>query len=127
LSEWRSQYQIAPGLAEDIVWTREVKGALGPLVFGILSGGVWFSHEFGEAEDWILDHSGDDQGTTVWMKLHNHTSRRTKKVFDQYTSGEDFGFTKTVVPVRLARYGDANSSRARRPGGSWRASSCSRL
>ena len=40
------------------------------------------------------------------MMLHNHTARTTKKIFDQYTSGDDYGFTKTIVPVNLARYGD---------------------
>ena len=30
------------------------------------------------------------------------------KVFKQFTTGDDFGFTKTVVPVRLAQYGDDN-------------------
>ena len=40
------------------------------------------------------------------MRLNNHTARTTKKIFDQYTSEDEFGFTKTVVPVRLAQYGD---------------------
>jgi hypothetical protein len=30
----------------------------------------------------------------------------TKSIFAQYTAGDDFGFNKTVVPVRLAQYGD---------------------
>jgi STAS-like domain of unknown function (DUF4325) len=42
------------------------------------------------------------------MVLHNHTSRTTKKVFDKFTTGDDYGFTKTVVPVKLMRYGDDN-------------------
>ena len=42
----------------------------------------------------------------VWLKLNNHTARTCKKVFDQYASGDDYGFTKTVVPVRLAQYGN---------------------
>jgi len=33
-------------------------------------------------------------------------SRTTKKVFDHFTSGDDFRFNKTVVPVGLAQYGD---------------------
>jgi STAS-like domain of unknown function (DUF4325) len=40
--------------------------------------------------------------------LHNHTARTIKKVFDQFTSDDDYGFTKTVVPVRLMQYGDDN-------------------
>ena len=40
------------------------------------------------------------------MKLNNHTSRTCKKIFDQYSDEEDLGFIKTVVPVRLAQYGN---------------------
>lgn len=40
------------------------------------------------------------------MKLNNHSSRTDKQIFDQYSSGADYGFTKTVVPVRLAQYGE---------------------
>ena len=42
------------------------------------------------------------------MRLNNHTSRTTKKVFGRFSSGDDYGFTKTVVPVELAQYGDNN-------------------
>lgn len=77
--------------------------------FDILSGGVSFSHEFGDDWDWIFERDkADAGGTFVWMKLNNHTARTLKKVFDQYTSGDDYGFTKTVVPVKLARYGNEN-------------------
>lgn len=74
--------------------------------FEILSGGTYFSHKYGEKEDWILERDRFSSGTTVWMKLNNHTARTTKKIFDEYTSDDDVGFTKTVVPVRLAQYGD---------------------
>ncbi len=42
------------------------------------------------------------------MELQNHTSRTLKKVFDEFTTDDDYGFTKTVVPVELMRYGDDN-------------------
>ena len=74
--------------------------------FDILSGGVYFSHEFGKAEDWILERDQPDSGTGVWMKLNNHTARTSNKVFREFTSGENIAFTKTVVPVRLAQYGE---------------------
>jgi len=74
--------------------------------FEILSGGIFFSHKFGEKEDWILERDKFKSGTSVWMKLNNHTSRTSKKVFDKFTSDDDYGFTKTVVPVKLAQYGD---------------------
>jgi hypothetical protein len=74
--------------------------------FNILSSGVYFPHVFGKDEDWILEAEKLSSGTSVWMKLNNHTARTVKKIFDEYTSGDDYGFTKTVVPVRLAQYGD---------------------
>jgi hypothetical protein len=43
--------------------------------FAILSGSVYFSHEFNKAEDWILERDGDRFGTNVFMKLNNNTSR----------------------------------------------------
>ena len=46
------------------------------------------------------------EGTVVHMKLANNTSRKMKQVFDSFTSEDDYGFTKTIVPVRLAEYGD---------------------
>lgn len=74
--------------------------------FDILSGGVYFSHKFGDKEDWIPEREQARNGTTVWMALHNHTARTTKKIFNQYSSGDNYGFNKTVVPVKLAQYGN---------------------
>lgn len=74
--------------------------------FDILSGGVFFSHKFGDQEDWILERDKPGDGTIVWMKLNNHTARTTKKIFDRFSSGDDYGFNKTVVPVKLAQYGN---------------------
>ena len=86
-------------------------------LFDILSGGVFFSHKFGDTKDWILENSRSSSGTSVWMNLGNHTARTDKKVFDEYSSGDDYGFTKTVVPVKLAQYGEdqlISRSQARR-------------
>jgi len=74
--------------------------------FDILSGGVYYSHELGNEEDWILERSRPGEGTSIFMKLNNHTARTCKKIFDQYSDQEDLGFVKTVVPVRLAQYGN---------------------
>ena len=73
--------------------------------FRILSGDVYFSHDFGEEEDWVLENEGTP-GTAVFMRLHNHTARNLKRIFDQYSGGDDYGFNKTVVPVKLAQYGN---------------------
>ncbi len=76
--------------------------------FEIRSGGVLFSHDFGMPEDWIFEQDEPGKGTAVRMKLNNHAARTTKKVFDQFSSDEDYTFHKTIVPVKLAKYGDDN-------------------
>ena len=73
--------------------------------FYIRSGEVFFSHRNPINEDWILETS-PLSGTGVFLTLSNDTERTTKEVFDEFTSGEDYGFSKTVVPVDLVRYGD---------------------
>ena len=73
--------------------------------FSIRSGEVFFSHRNPINEDWILETS-PLSGTGVFLTLSNDTERTTKEVFDEFTSGEDYGFSKTVVPVDLVRYGD---------------------
>jgi biotin operon repressor len=75
--------------------------------YTILSGDVVYMHDFGDAEDYILQRSKEYRGpgTTIYMMLDNHTNRTTIKVFDMYSEG-DAGFNKTVVPVALAEYGD---------------------
>ena len=76
--------------------------------FGILSGGVYFSHKWGKDEDWLLERERSHSGTTVFMRLGNHTSRTLRQVFDKFTGteSEDYSFNKTVVPVQLAQYGN---------------------
>jgi anti-sigma regulatory factor (Ser/Thr protein kinase) len=74
--------------------------------FRILSADTFFSHQHGDDEDWVMQNQRTARGTSVFMRLNNHTSRTTHKIFSEFQSGEDIGFTKTVVPVRLAQYGD---------------------
>lgn len=74
--------------------------------YDILSGGTYLSHKYGYKKDWMLERKRFASGTAVWMKLNNYTSRTIKKVFDKFTSEDDFGFTKTVIPVQLAQYGE---------------------
>lgn len=73
--------------------------------FEILSGGLYFSHERGKPEDWLLERSRAHSGTAVFMELNNHTAMTAKKVFDEFTESDDYTFDKTIVPVNLARYG----------------------
>lgn len=73
--------------------------------FDILSGGVYFSHEFGDETDWMIDRDAAVKGTSILLKVANHTARTVKKVYAQYSVKNSYGFNKTVVPVKLAKYG----------------------
>jgi biotin operon repressor len=74
--------------------------------FDILSGGVYFSHELGSDVDFMGDIDGSNGGTTIFLKVENHTSHSVKKTYDQYSVAGSYGFNKTVVPVKLAKYGN---------------------
>jgi len=74
--------------------------------FAILSGDVYFSHTLKGEEDWIMESEAPNIGTSVFMYLANQSHRTDNEVFDRFASEEeDYGFTKTVVPVRLVRHG----------------------
>src|SRR5262249_44638626 len=75
--------------------------------FAILSGTVSFIHVYGQTGDWIFDNDTAQIGTGVSMELTNATSRTTQEVFDWFTIDDGKpAFAKTIVPVRLAKYGD---------------------
>jgi anti-sigma regulatory factor (Ser/Thr protein kinase)/biotin operon repressor len=74
--------------------------------FRIRSGNVYFSHKQEGGEDWILENQKIQSGTGVILALSNNTKRTAKQVFDNFSTDDDYGFTKTVVPVRLTQYGD---------------------
>jgi len=85
--------------------------------FTILSHNLAFLHDNEDEDgDWLMDDDLDEEpakdpveGTYVAMRIDPQSSRNLKEVFDQYTSpDDDYGFTKTVVPVNLARIGDEN-------------------
>ncbi|WP_211213762.1 STAS-like domain-containing protein [Desulfomonile tiedjei] len=73
--------------------------------FNIRSDQTEFDHSL-NGLDWIMEIPQLPKGTVVVMKLSNSTKRTAKEVFDNFTSGEDYGFTKTIVPVKLAKYGE---------------------
>ena len=74
-------------------------------LFSIMSGDVRFAHKFGDDKDWILENTAMP-GTNVFMQLMSNAGQTLKSVFDQFTSGDDFAFSKTIVPVELAQYGN---------------------
>lgn len=76
--------------------------------FEILSGQLLFLHTQGKEEDWLLEDKDETiNGTSIIMSISTNSSRTTKEVFDKYTAtGGDYSFTRTHVPVALARYGE---------------------
>ena len=73
--------------------------------FTILSGNIYFTHGHDDG-DWILERAIFRTGTGVFMTLRNNTSKVQKKIFDRFTSQDEYGFTKTIVPVKLVQYSD---------------------
>lgn len=85
--------------------------------FSILSGSVFFAHKFDNEEDWIIENHEQRSGTAIILTLDNNTARTSAQIFSKFSTGDDFAFTKTVVPVNLAQYGDEqliSRSQARR-------------
>jgi len=76
-------------------------------LFIIASRGFIFVHE---ENDWILRNEELENtiGTSVQMTISLNSRRTAKSVFDKYATDEDFGFIRTVVPIKLAKYGDEN-------------------
>lgn len=72
--------------------------------FEIESGHLHFRHDRG-ARDVIEEWPEPLTGTKVTMRLDNDSTTTLQSVFDRFADDEDFGFGKTVVPVRLAQHG----------------------
>ncbi len=78
----------------------------------IRSGNLFFSRF--DNEDWLLETENYQQGTIILMEISPRSKRKLQEIFDKFTSEhDDYGFTKTHVPVQLARYeGDTLVSRS---------------
>jgi anti-sigma regulatory factor (Ser/Thr protein kinase) len=76
--------------------------------FEIESGGIRFRHDDTFDFDFILEPhiTRDEAGTTVYMLIKRDSTRNIQSVFDDYAGPDEFQFNKTVVPVRLAQYGN---------------------
>lgn len=78
--------------------------------FSVASEGLFFQH-VREEEDWLLGmrETVEEGGTFVSMKIHPDSDQRLPDIFELYAAeAEDYGFTRTIVPVVLAKYGDEN-------------------
>jgi anti-sigma regulatory factor (Ser/Thr protein kinase) len=79
--------------------------------FTISSGKLFFIHNT-DSGDWLIeDQQGGRRGTTVSMTISADSRRKIVDVYEQYvseTDGEEFAFSRTHVPLRLAIYGTEN-------------------
>mgnify|MGYP002350636762 CR=1 FL=1 len=76
--------------------------------FTIISGNLMFAHTETD-NDWLLEEKETlHEGTLVRLRINPESGRNTKDVFDKYADSENYGFSKTHIPVTLARYGDEN-------------------
>lgn len=76
--------------------------------FDIDANGLRFRHDDKIARDWLGETKGVfPGGTAVFMRIGLGSQRTTAEIFNQYMNApHDFDFSKTVVPMKLARYGD---------------------
>ena len=76
--------------------------------FWILSDDLSLVHDE-RLGDWLLDGEKEPlDGTCVMMRIDPHSNRDILQVFDQFSDPEDFSFSKTRVPVKLAQFGEEN-------------------
>lgn len=76
--------------------------------FGIDANGLQFDHDANSPHDWLQEATGVfPGGTAVYMRISLTSTRTTAEVYAQYTNAPgDYDFSKTVVPMKLARFGD---------------------
>lgn len=76
--------------------------------FVISSGKILFGH-FRSGRDWLMDDFSDDiTGTEITMTIDLDTDKRLNKVWDEYSTPNNPGFSRTTIPVAVAQYGDEN-------------------
>lgn len=76
--------------------------------FQIESNDLHYDHDVRDRRDWLLEMERPDTGTLLYMSIPVDSQRTTREIFDEFSGGENYGFEKTVVPVRLAKIGNEN-------------------
>ncbi|MFQ6027305.1 MAG: STAS-like domain-containing protein [Dehalococcoidia bacterium] len=77
--------------------------------FTIWSGGLFYSSTRRD-EDWLLEVEEGVSlpnslgGTFVSMEIYADATQTTKEIFDQYASADEYDFSRTHVPILLAKY-----------------------
>ncbi len=71
--------------------------------YDIRSGKLHFVHDDWGA-DILMERTAETPGTVVLMRLANDSKRTLKEVFEEFAAPEEFTFSKTIVPVKLAQH-----------------------
>ena len=77
--------------------------------FHVNSGALQFSRMNSLPGDWLIEVDDQEpiQGTSILMRIDLDSDRTTKGIFDAVaTEIDDFAFTRTHVPIKLAMYGN---------------------
>src|ERR1700733_3029510 len=85
LSEWENSYPIVAGLAEDVVWMREIRATLGELPDNVL---LLWQHGFTEMFNNAVDHS---EGPRIHVRV-----RRTAATVEMTISDDGVGIFKKI-------------------------------
>ncbi|WP_353573230.1 DUF4325 domain-containing protein [Candidatus Albibeggiatoa sp. nov. BB20] len=77
-------------------------------IFAIDSKGTHFSHskqsEFDYLQESSISKNTDDIGTMVLMIIKRDSQCNLQTVFDDFAEPDEYQFSKTIIPVRLAQY-----------------------
>lgn len=77
--------------------------------FTIRSGNLAYFHDIDLKFDWLDEATAPHFGTKVSMSISTESTRSAKAIYEEYNAGPgEFNFNKTVVPLRLARFGNEN-------------------
>lgn len=77
--------------------------------FALLSGKLFFSH-MQAGDDWLIEVQQEEaKGTLVNMIINRESPSSTTEIYEKYASeANEYGFTRTHVPVALVRHGSEN-------------------
>lgn len=74
--------------------------------FGLISHDLSWVHDLGD-DDWLIESAQQQtEGTWVLLAIHTDIQRTLQSVYDCFAAPEEYAFSKTHVPVLLAKYGD---------------------
>lgn len=74
--------------------------------FSINAGSLFYQRDLQDDDEWLIevgDRSKRRKGTGIYFKIHTDATWSTDDIFTKYL-GDDIGFRKTHVPVKLGLY-----------------------